>query len=73
MAPYPATPTPAPAIRRAASAAVAQSSSGTTVGRPEDEEVKPYIIVGDLGKGSFATVYKGYHEVSVCVEALFSG
>jgi serine/threonine-protein kinase ULK/ATG1 len=41
--------------------------------RPEDEEVKPYIIVGDLGKGSFATVYKGYHEVSVCTEALFSG
>ncbi|KAH9974492.1 kinase-like domain-containing protein [Lactifluus volemus] len=30
--------------------------------RPEDEELKPYVIVGDLGKGSFATVYKGYNE-----------
>ena len=25
--------------------------------------MKPYVIVGDLGKGSFATVYRGYHEV----------
>ena len=32
--------------------------------RPEDEELRPYVIVGDLGKGSFATVYKGYNEVS---------
>ena len=32
--------------------------------RLEDEEVKPYVIVSDLGKGSFATVYRGYHEVS---------
>ncbi|KAI0265342.1 kinase-like protein [Gloeopeniophorella convolvens] len=32
--------------------------------RPEDEELKPYVIVGDLGKGSFATVYKGYNEAS---------
>jgi serine/threonine-protein kinase ULK2 len=31
--------------------------------RPEDEELRPYVIVGDLGKGSFATVYKGYNEV----------
>lgn len=31
--------------------------------RPEDDELKPYVIVGDLGKGSFATVYKGYNEV----------
>ncbi|KAI0643789.1 Pkinase-domain-containing protein [Trametes meyenii] len=30
--------------------------------RAEDAEVKPYVIVGDLGKGSFATVYRGYHE-----------
>lgn len=33
--------------------------------RVEDEEVKPYVIVSDLGKGSFATVYRGYHEVSI--------
>ncbi|OSD00427.1 kinase-like protein [Trametes coccinea BRFM310] len=30
--------------------------------RAEDAEVKPYVIVSDLGKGSFATVYRGYHE-----------
>ena len=29
----------------------------------EDEEARPYVIVSLLGKGSFATVYKGYHEV----------
>ncbi|KAH9854625.1 Pkinase-domain-containing protein [Lenzites betulinus] len=30
--------------------------------RAEDAEVRPYVIVSDLGKGSFATVYRGYHE-----------
>lgn len=29
----------------------------------EDDEARPYVIVSDIGKGSFATVYKGYHEV----------
>ena len=38
----------------------------TSSKRPEDDEVKPYVLVGDLGKGSFATVYKGYHEVCLC-------
>ncbi|KAF6745988.1 other/ULK/ULK protein kinase [Ephemerocybe angulata] len=28
----------------------------------EKHNAKPYIIVSDIGKGSFATVYKGYHE-----------
>ncbi|KAI0318208.1 kinase-like protein [Amylostereum chailletii] len=44
--------------------APSQKSSGATpIGRrPEDDEVRPYILVGELGKGSFATVYKGYHE-----------
>lgn len=28
----------------------------------EDDEARPYIIVSDIGQGSFATVYKGYHE-----------
>lgn len=32
--------------------------------REEDEEVKPYVVVAEIGKGSFATVYKGYHSVS---------
>ena len=31
--------------------------------RPEDEEARPYVLAGELGKGSFAVVYKGYHEV----------
>jgi len=30
-----------------------------------DEELRPYVIVNEIGKGSFATVYKGYHEVGV--------
>ncbi|KAF9781249.1 other/ULK/ULK protein kinase [Thelephora terrestris] len=33
--------------------------------REEDEEVKPYVIVAEIGKGSFATVYKGYHSETV--------
>lgn len=32
---------------------------------PDDDDAKPYIIVTDIGKGSFATVYKGYHAVCV--------
>lgn len=35
------------------------SSQRRTTG---DEELRPYVIVSDIGKGSFATVYKGYHE-----------
>lgn len=50
-----------------APAPVKQTSSGgsdrSNFRRIEDEEVKPYVIVSDLGKGSFATVYRGYHEV----------
>ena len=52
-----------------APASVKQTSSGgsdrSNFRRIEDEEVKPYVIVGDLGKGSFATVYRGYHEVRI--------
>ena len=29
----------------------------------DDDDARPYVIVEDIGKGSFATVYKGYHEV----------
>ena len=38
--------------------------SPPAVTREEDEEVKPYVVVAEIGKGSFATVYKGYHSVS---------
>ncbi|RDX52555.1 kinase-like protein [Lentinus brumalis] len=55
----PSTATPAPSIaKRTAST----PSERTDRQRVEDLEVKPYVIVGDLGKGSFATVYRGYHE-----------
>lgn len=30
---------------------------------PDENEARPYVIVSDIGKGSFATVFKGYHEV----------
>ncbi|KAG5635946.1 hypothetical protein H0H81_009595 [Sphagnurus paluster] len=39
-----------------------RSSNGSGTKRAEDDEVRPYVIVADIGKGSFATVYKGYHE-----------
>ena len=37
----------------------------TTRRATEDDEARPYVIVSDIGKGSFATVYKGYHEVRI--------
>lgn len=39
-----------------------KSTNNGTTNDVDDEEVRPYVIVGDIGKGSFATVYKGYHE-----------
>ncbi|KAG8719177.1 Serine/threonine-protein kinase [Ceratobasidium sp. 395] len=32
---------------------------------PDDDEVRPYVISNEIGKGSFATVYRGYHGVSL--------
>lgn len=31
--------------------------------RTDDEDIRPYVLTGELGKGSFATVYKGFNEV----------
>jgi len=36
----------------------------TMTSKNEDDDAKPYVIVSNIGKGSFAIVYKGYHEVS---------
>jgi len=32
-----------------------------------EEELRPYVIVNEIGKGSFATVYMGYHEVGIFI------
>ncbi|ESK91728.1 other ulk ulk protein kinase [Moniliophthora roreri MCA 2997] len=32
--------------------------------RDEEHDVGPYVLGSEIGKGSFATVYKGYHEES---------
>ncbi|KAI0074595.1 other/ULK/ULK protein kinase [Panus rudis PR-1116 ss-1] len=45
-------------VKRASSSAAAPNR------RLEDEELKPYVITGDLGKGSFATVYRGINETT---------
>ena len=58
-APSPATPSAPSTSKRTTSS----TSERTDRQRVEDAEVKPYVIVSDLGKGSFATVYRGYHEV----------
>ncbi|TCD65717.1 Serine/threonine-protein kinase [Steccherinum ochraceum] len=57
MAP-PAAVSPGPTGRTPSS----RSSDRASQKRAEDEELRPYVIVSDLGKGSFATVYRGYHE-----------
>lgn len=58
-------PSPAPPAHRTASAPAFAK-------RIEDDELKlfRYVLVGDLGKGSFATVYKGYHEVRPTLSSL---
>ncbi|KAJ7092776.1 kinase-like protein [Mycena belliarum] len=40
------------------------SSNLTSGGTDEDKELRPYVIDREIGKGSFATVYKGYNEES---------
>jgi len=58
----------------------AESSTGRRVAAIEDDEITPYVITNEIGKGepppilvlsksscpsgSFATVYRGYHQVS---------
>ncbi|KAG8876760.1 Serine/threonine-protein kinase [Tulasnella sp. 331] len=44
--------------------------SPTEVRRIQDEEAYPWIITQEIGKGSFATVYKGYHTKSRKVVAI---
>lgn len=59
-------PSPAaPPSKRTHSAASNKSSGKKDV--VDDDDAKPYVIVNDIGKGSFATVYKGYHEVRVVI------
>ncbi|KAG8988763.1 Serine/threonine-protein kinase [Tulasnella sp. 427] len=36
----------------------------TEVRRIQDEEAYPYILTAEIGKGSFATVYKGFHSTT---------
>lgn len=41
-----------------------QQLSLTQVRRIQDEEAYPYILTAEIGKGSFATVYKGFHSTT---------
>ena len=56
----PSVASPAPSTSKRTTSSTSERSDRQRV---EDAEVKPYVIVSDLGKGSFATVYRGYHEV----------
>jgi serine/threonine-protein kinase ULK2 len=47
---------------------VAGPSERRVTRRIDDEDIRPYIISGELGKGSFAIVYKGFNQV--CAYAL---
>ena len=55
---------PAPPAETRPSAAEAQQASKRPITRRiDDEDIRPYVLSGELGKGSFATVFKGYNEV----------
>lgn len=42
------------------------TSNASVSRRPEDdEEAYPYVLTNEIGKGSFATVFRGYHVVRV--------
>ena len=65
-----ATRTPqgaAPTINQRTSSQATSASSAAARQAEYDEELKPYVMAGELGKGSFATVYKGYHEVCLAM------
>lgn len=53
---------PGPASPLAARAPSMTPDKSTPRRNTDDDEARPYVIVCDIGKGSFATVYKGYHE-----------
>ncbi|KAG6334702.1 hypothetical protein ID866_4381 [Astraeus odoratus] len=53
---------PAPAPPLAARSPSMTPDKSVPKRNPDDDEARPYVIVTDIGKGSFATVYKGYHE-----------
>ncbi|KAF5351469.1 hypothetical protein D9757_012058 [Collybiopsis confluens] len=38
--------------------------SQTKSSAEDDDDARPYIVVNEIGKGSFATVFKGYHQES---------
>ncbi|THU92780.1 kinase-like protein [Dendrothele bispora CBS 962.96] len=40
------------------------SSAAGSSRREDNDDAKPYVLSTEIGKGSFATVYKGYHEDS---------
>ncbi|KZV91364.1 kinase-like protein [Exidia glandulosa HHB12029] len=33
-----------------------------TASAPADDDLAPYVVANEIGKGSFATVYRGYHS-----------
>ena len=54
-------PAAAPPSTKRVSSSTSQPSNRREPG--DDNEAKPYVVVNHIGKGSFADVYKGYHEV----------
>lgn len=66
----PPSPSPAPAGTTQLKGAAASSPEARTA--TDEEEVRPYVLSAEIGKGSFATVYRGYHEVRPHLSFAFS-
>ena len=53
----------APSTNQRTASSDKPGASSSSTRQTDDEELRPFVLAGELGKGSFATVYKGYHEV----------
>ncbi|EJD01812.1 kinase-like protein [Fomitiporia mediterranea MF3/22] len=51
-----------PAAARTPSSAQDKKAERVATRRIEEEDIRPYVLTSELGKGSFAIVYKGYNE-----------
>ena len=65
MPPLAVTPTPVRQPGGGGGTSSDRRVEKVTTRRLDEEDIHPYVITSELGKGSFAIVYRGYNEVNM--------